>query len=185
MYKRVIARRNQTPILLYTILQHCNASFNIYVKSSHIMVIKKPKCATPTIPKKQVDLLEMQKLVDVALSILSNDNDLDDFGRLLHETWKIKRSLTSSIEPDYIEEIYSKGMKAGALGGKLLGAGGGGFIIFYVAPEKKQQVLDALNELLLVPFRLENDGARILFDEAHSYSFTAVEGTKEFFKGNM
>ena len=137
------------------------------------------------IPKKQVDLFEMQKLVDVALSILSNDNDLDDFGRLLHETWKIKRSLTSSIEPDYIEEIYSKGMKAGALGGKLLGAGGGGFIIFYVAPEKKQQVLDALNDLLLVPFRLENDGARILFDEAHSYSFTAAEGTKKFFKGHM
>jgi len=137
------------------------------------------------IPKKQADLLEMQKLVDVAVDILSNGNDFDDFGRLLHETWKIKRSLSSSIAPDYINEIYSKAMKAGALGGKLLGAGGGGFMIFYVPPEKKQQVLYELTDLLLVPFKIDNIGSKIIFAEKQQYSLTAMSGNREFIKRNI
>ena len=137
------------------------------------------------IPKKQADLLEMQKLVDVAADIISNGNDFDDFGRLLHETWKIKRSLASSIAPDYIQEIYSTAMKAGALGGKLLGAGGGGFMIFYVTQEKKQQVLEALSNLLLVPFKIDNIGSKIIFDEKQEYSLTAMSGKRDFIKRNI
>lgn len=104
------------------------------------------------IPKNIHTLNEMQKLVDIASNILSNGNDIDDFGRLLHETWKLKRGLESSITPSFIDDIYSKALNAGALGGKLLGAGGGGFIIFYVPENSKQSVLNSLKDLLNVPF---------------------------------
>jgi D-glycero-alpha-D-manno-heptose-7-phosphate kinase len=76
-------------------------------------------------------------------------------------------------------------MKAGALGGKLLGAGGGGFMIFYVPPEKKQQVLYELTDLLLVPFKIDNIGSKIIFAEKQQYSLTAMSGNREFMKRNI
>ena len=134
------------------------------------------------IPKKQADLFEMQKMVDIAKNILLNSESFDDFGLLLNESWKIKRSLTKSISPTFINEIYSKAINAGALGGKLLGAGGGGFMIFYVQPEYKQKVLDALANLLLVPFKTEKEGSKVIFNQEQEYSLTAISGKKEFFK---
>jgi len=122
------------------------------------------------IPKNKIDLSEMQKLVDVAIDLVANGNNIDDFGYLLHETWKLKKSLTSSISPDLVDEIYHKAISAGALGGKLLGAGGGGFIIFYVTPDMKVQVLKALKDLIVVPFKIDCDGARIMFYEKQQYS---------------
>jgi D-glycero-alpha-D-manno-heptose-7-phosphate kinase len=77
----------------------------------------------------------MRALVDDAVGILENGTSLDDFGRLLHETWELKRRLTSKISNPVIDEIYEAGREAGALGGKLLGAGGGGFMLFYARPE--------------------------------------------------
>lgn len=91
---------------------------------------------------KTAQLLEMYSLVDTAQGILTDKNsDLNDFGRLLDHTWKLKRGITTRISTNSLDEIYEKAMSAGALGGKLLGAGGGGFFVFYVEPEKRQAVM--------------------------------------------
>jgi D-glycero-alpha-D-manno-heptose-7-phosphate kinase len=87
-------------------------------------------------PDKQNELFKMREMVDEAIGILNgSDSDISDFGKLLHESWKIKRSLTDKISTPQIDKIYNDAFKAGALGGKLLGAGGGGFVLFFVEPE--------------------------------------------------
>ena len=112
---------------------------------------------------KIIQLKEMLSLVDEAEKILTNNNaDIDDFGRLLDYTWKLKKQTGAAVSTDSIDEIYKKGIEAGALGGKLLGAGGGGFIVFYVQPEKQKDVKDALNNLMYIPFDFENGGTRII-----------------------
>ena len=106
----------------------------------------------------------MMGMVEEALSILNGSQDrLIDFGKLLHETWQIKRSLTPHITNSFIDEVYEAAMGAGALGGKLLGAGGGGFILFFVNPELQHNVKEKLGKLLYVPFRFENLGSQIIY----------------------
>ena len=85
------------------------------------------------------------------------------FGRLLDEGWKLKRSLSDKISSEHIDEIYDAARRAGATGGKLLGAGGGGFVLFFVEPGQKQKVREALKSLLEVPFKFENLGSQIIF----------------------
>lgn len=115
-------------------------------------------------------LNEMYSLVDDAERILENKNsNLDDFGRLLDYTWKLKRQTGSAITTDNIDELYQKGIEAGALGGKLLGAGGGGFLVFYVQQEKQDSVKDAMKNLLHVPFRFEDGGTRVIHYTPESY----------------
>lgn len=114
------------------------------------------------IPKKEAELKQMMALVDEAVKTLSPNGDIDDFGRLLHETWQLKRGLSSKITNDKIDEIYEAGRKAGALGGKLLGAGGGGFMLFYVRPEHQEKVKEALRDLIHVPFKFEYSGSQII-----------------------
>ena len=117
-----------------------------------------------TIADKKAQLKNMLNLVDEAQNVLTDkDRSLDDFGRLLDETWKLKRQTGAKISNGSIDELYDKAIKAGALGGKLLGAGGGGFLLFYVQPEKRTQVLDAMKELLYVPFEFENGGTRVIY----------------------
>lgn len=112
--------------------------------------------------KKNNQLLEMLKLVDEAQNILTSKGDLDEFGRLLDYTWKLKRGITSEISNDSIDALYQKAIRAGALGGKLLGAGGGGFLLFYVEKDKQEAVRTVLDDLLYVPFAFENGGTRVL-----------------------
>ena len=126
------------------------------------------------IPDKRAELRRMQAMVDIAVDTLMAGSDLNDFGRLLDETWQLKRSLAANIAPAFVDDIYAKAKAAGALGGKLLGAGGGGFVLFYVPPEKRQQVLDALADLLVVPFESERDGSKIIFYDRDQYSRTAL-----------
>jgi D-glycero-alpha-D-manno-heptose-7-phosphate kinase len=115
-------------------------------------------------PQKEKELTAMMKLVDQAAKLLSDENkDLDEFGYMLDETWKLKRTLSNAISTPLIDEIYDKAIKAGALGGKLLGAGGGGFMCFYVRPEKQQDVKEALKNFLHVPFRFENQGSQVIY----------------------
>lgn len=115
--------------------------------------------------------LKMLSLVDEAEEILTNkERNLDDFGVLLDENWKLKRQTGRSISTEVIDEFYETGKKAGALGGKLLGAGGGGFLIFYVPLEKQEKVRDALKELLYVPFHFENEGTRVLYYAPEEYA---------------
>src|SRR3990167_6827310 len=100
----------------------------------------------------------MLQMVQEGVSILSGDRDIADFGELLHEAWMVKRSLTSKITTPMIDDIYESARGAGALGGKLLGAGGGGFMLFFARPETHPQIRAALPGLLEVPFRFEGLG---------------------------
>ncbi|MFC1965995.1 kinase [Chloroflexota bacterium] len=116
-------------------------------------------------PRKKRELAEMHRMVDEAINILNGDYDLSDFGRLLHESWQLKRSLTNKISTPYTDFLYEKAIGAGATGGKLLGAGGGGFMLFFVKPEFQLKVREALGNLLCVPFRFDNSGSQIIFYE--------------------
>ena len=112
---------------------------------------------------KKAQLKEMLSLVDDAQVILEDKNaDLNDFGRMLDYTWKLKRGTGNKISNKSIDELYDRGIKAGALGGKLLGAGGGGFILFYVEPDKHVAVMKELEELMYVPFKFEDEGTTIV-----------------------
>ena len=104
-------------------------------------------------------------LVTEAEKILTSKAPLSEFGRLLDWTWKLKRGITDSISTSHIDALYDSALHAGALGGKLLGAGGGGSLLFYVEPEHQQRVREALNELMYVPFRFENRGSSVIFFE--------------------
>jgi len=123
-----------------------------------------------SIPQKAHELHQMQSMVDKAERILCTGQDLSLFGELLHETWVLKRQLSNKIAPAYIDDIYEKARHAGAIGGKLLGAGGGGFMLFFVKPEDKIKVCDALKDLLLVPFEFESSGSQIIFYDRQQYS---------------
>ena len=112
---------------------------------------------------KNAQLLEMYRLVDEAEAVLTGQTgDLDEFGRLLDVTWRLKRKTGAKVSTDSIDGIYEKGLAAGALGGKLLGAGGGGFLLFYVPEEKQPAVMEAMKDLLHVPFRFEDGGTRVI-----------------------
>ena len=112
---------------------------------------------------KTAQLRELYALVDEAERVLVDKRaDLDEFGRLLDYTWKIKRQTGSAVSTSHIDELYARGMNAGALGGKLLGAGGGGFLVFYVPKEHQEKLRAAMEDLLYVPFQFENDGTRVI-----------------------
>ena len=115
-------------------------------------------------PNKKAELSEMMQKVDEASCILTGRGDIDDFGRLLHENWMIKRSLTDKITTSEIDDIYERARQSGALGGKLLGAGSGGFMVFYVKPEYQAKLKENLG-LLHVPFRFEYGGSQVIFYE--------------------
>lgn len=113
--------------------------------------------------EKVKQLQQMYALVDDAEAVLEDKHsDLDDFGRLLDMTWRLKRQTGGAITTNSIDALYEKGITAGALGGKLLGAGGGGFLLFYVQPDKKEAVMNAMNDLLYVPFRFEDGGTQVI-----------------------
>jgi len=117
-------------------------------------------------PKKTSELRTMLEMVDAAESIVADGNrPLSDFGHLLHESWRLKRSLTQDISNQSIDEIYEAGRSAGALGGKLLGAGGGGFMLFFVAPEKRDALRQRLKNLLCVPISFNNKGSQVIVHE--------------------
>lgn len=115
-------------------------------------------------------LKEMHSLVDEAEKILVEKNsNIDDFGKLLDYTWKLKRTTGEKVSTESIDELYKRGIEAGALGGKLLGAGGGGFLIFYVRPENRQNLINVMSDLLYVPFEFEDGGSRIIQYTAEDY----------------
>ena len=120
---------------------------------------------------KTKQLKQMLTLVDEAESILTDQSkDLDDFGRLLDATWKLKRQTGKSVSTNNIDNLYDKGIAAGALGGKLLGAGGGGFLVFYVQPEKQMLVKEAMKDLLYIPFKFEDGGTQVIYYGPEDYS---------------
>jgi D-glycero-alpha-D-manno-heptose-7-phosphate kinase len=120
--------------------------------------------------KRQLRLLK--EMVDEAVSILNGNEDVRLFGELLHEAWQTKRSLSSMVSNSHIEQIYDQARSAGAIGGKLIGAGGGGFMLLFVPPEKQDVVREALKKLIYVPFKFESRGSQIIFyDREVDYAF--------------
>jgi len=114
-------------------------------------------------------LRRMQEMVDEAIGILQGTGNLDAFGHLLHESWQLKRSLTAKISTSQIDQMYDTARRAGALGGKLLGAGGGGFLLIFARPEDQPAIQEAFGGLLCVPVRFERSGSQVIFyqpDEA-------------------
>ena len=123
-----------------------------------------------TSENKKERLKKMYELVDEAEAVLTNkERDLDDFGRLLDVTWRLKKGTGDAVSTSSIDELYEKGIKAGALGGKLLGAGGGGFLVFYVQPEKQKMVKEAMKDLMHIPFRFEDGGTRVIHYSPEEY----------------
>lgn len=114
-------------------------------------------------PEKKKELNSMQQMVDEARYILNGNGNILEFGRLLNESWRIKRSISNKISNLTIDNIYDTALRAGAIGGKLLGAGGGGFMLLFVPPEQHQQVKRALKNLLEVNFSFENEGSQIIY----------------------
>lgn len=109
------------------------------------------------------ELTRMRAMVDEAIAVLQGNGNLDDIGFMLDEGWKLKRGLTSKITSPDIDSIYDTACQAGALGGKLLGAGGGGFMLLFARPEDQPNIKKKLEKLLHVPFNFENEGSRIIF----------------------
>lgn len=154
----------------------CLNSERVMEIQSHLMIFFTGIVRTASkIAKEQIkltsqntcELEEMHSMVKVAVDLLSNNNDIHEFGRLLHENWLIKKSLTNKISTSFIDEIYETARKAGAIGGKILGAGGGGFFLLFVNPEDQPRVKEALG-LLHVPFRFEYNGSQIILYEPYN-----------------
>ncbi len=125
---------------------------------------------------KTTQLTRMQQMVDDAEKILTNPSeDLDNFGRMLHETWMLKRSLTDKISTSLIDEIYQTAMDNGALGGKILGAGGGGFILFYATAEHQHAIKKSLRNLIHVPFKFDDQGSQIIYYAPKEYHPSTYE----------
>lgn len=119
---------------------------------------------------REIILNHMLDLVDEAQEILTDSNRLlDDFGHLLNETWELKRKTGKAVSTSEIDELYLKGIRAGAIGGKLLGAGGGGFLIFYVHPEKRDNLIKQMKNLMYIPFKFEDSGSRIIHYSPEGY----------------
>ena len=119
---------------------------------------------------KTAQLMQMKSLVTDAQAILEDKHsDMNEFGRLLDYSWRLKRGTGDKISTNDIDMLYERGLKAGALGGKLLGAGGGGFLLFYVEKEKQQQIKDALSELMYVPFSFESEGSSVIYYNPIAY----------------
>lgn len=116
-------------------------------------------------PHRERELAAMQQMVTTAMDLLQSDGSIDAFGRLLHESWLLKRSLTDKISSPQLDRLYERARNAGAIGGKLLGAGGGGFLLLFVRPEDHARVIATLDLLLYVPFKFEPLGSQIIFYE--------------------
>lgn len=113
----------------------------------------------------------MKDLVDEGLSVLSSEGGLAAFGELLHEAWEAKRSLSQTVSNGYVDELYREARAAGAIGGKLTGAGGGGFLLLFVPPKARSRVRERLHRLIHVPVQLESSGSQIVFfDQENEYA---------------
>lgn len=112
----------------------------------------------------------MQDLVDEAISILASNQDIKGFGELLNESWQLKRTLSLTVSNSFVDGIYQQALSIGAIGGKLIGAGGGGFMLFFVPPSLQARLIAKLNKLIFVPFKFESGGSQIIFyDQREDY----------------
>jgi D-glycero-alpha-D-manno-heptose-7-phosphate kinase len=115
------------------------------------------------VKSREVELKRMGEMVDKAIQVLQNTNSaIGEFGELLHQSWLCKRTLSDKVSTPEIDTIYEEAMGAGATGGKILGAGGGGFLLLFVSPKLQSQVRERLKHLVHVPFKFEDSGSRVV-----------------------
>lgn len=131
-----------------------------------------------TIEDQTNNLLEMRRYVTQAIDILNSNTDICQFGQLLNETWQKKKRLSPKVSTSYIDEMYELGLANGAIGGKLLGAGGGGFMLFFVRPCDRDKMLRAFHGYTCVPFALENSGSQVIYYIPESRYAKEVDLTK-------
>jgi len=115
------------------------------------------------IEERKRQLRVMKDIVEESISILNSNNDITAFGELMHESWLVKRSLSSHVSNPHVDGIYENAIAAGAIGGKLTGAGGGGFLLLFAPPDKRKAVKEALNNLIYVPFKFDFSGSQIIY----------------------
>ncbi len=126
------------------------------------------------IADKSKQLRNMQGMVDESINILKSDAPICEFGELLHETWMLKKSLSSEVSNSHVDELYDNARKAGAIGGKITGAGGGGFLLLFVPPSFQKKVRESLCSQLYVPFRFESSGSQIIFYEPEREDYSEI-----------
>jgi D-glycero-alpha-D-manno-heptose-7-phosphate kinase len=132
------------------------------------------------IDSKKRQLRIMHDLVDECVSLLNSGHDLGGFGHLLHEAWQAKRTLSHQVTNPEVDTIYEAAQAAGALGGKLTGAGGGGFMLLFVPPKQQDKVRETLNKLLLVPFRFEFNGSQVIhYDPGEDFSAAETDRARQ------
>jgi D-glycero-alpha-D-manno-heptose-7-phosphate kinase len=130
------------------------------------------------IESKRRQLRIMKDLVDESLSLLNSDAGLTGFGELLHEAWLAKRSLSANVTNTYVDDAYSAARNAGAIGGKITGAGGGGFMLLFVPPERQGSVRAALSNLIHVPFSFDHNGSQIVY-HTHEEDYSRIESERD------
>lgn len=128
------------------------------------------KSKIENIKHRRQELTRMREMVDEAISLLQDvDTPIEEFGRLLNESWQFKRSLSDRVTTPEIDAMYDEAMRAGAIGGKLLGAGGGGFLLLFVPPERQAEVRERMNCLVHVPFNFEDAGSRVVLYQPNGF----------------
>jgi D-glycero-alpha-D-manno-heptose-7-phosphate kinase len=156
--KQVIASRDR----LAALQQHCALFFTGFSRTASEIAKEQIRLTS----QRKRELALMFQMVDEAEAIVTDPNrSLNEFGSLLNESWQLKRTLTKSITNTNLDDIYEAGRSAGAIGGKLLGAGGGGFMLFFVPPERRQELRMRLKNLLCVPFSFSNRGSHVVVHE--------------------
>ena len=119
--------------------------------------------------------MQMQEMVEKGISILQSNKDIYNFGELLHEAWTVKQSLSSKVTNSFVNDIYERARRSGAIGGKVTGAGGGGFLLLFVPPSERKSVREELSELLHVPFRFDSNGSQIIFYDPYEEDYSHIE----------
>lgn len=149
--KNFFKKLNENLVLLYTHKQrHASKIANKFINTIS--------------NSKKKEILEILECVNIAKNIIKN-NDLIGFAKLLDTSWQIKKKIHQNISDSFLNDIYDNGIKYGALGGKLLGAGSGGFFLFYVPKEKQKYFLKKMRKLTSIPFNFENEGSKIIFKD--------------------
>ena len=151
MNERNTNQLNQNLVLMYTGIKRTAH----HIAKSYVKKLNRDK---------KNEIMQILKITKDAEKALKNRN-FDDFGRLLHQSWLIKKNLSGKISSSLIDEIYDRAIEKGALGGKLLGAGGGGFFLLYVPYKKQKKFIEYFNKFVHIPFNFENLGSKIIFND--------------------
>lgn len=176
-FNRIEFRKNNAPydvapiILSKNRFQELQSHLMLFFTGFSRIASEIAKSKIENFKSRETELKTMGAMVDEAIQILQNPvTSVDEFGQLLHQSWMYKRNLSDKISTPEIDDIYQEARKAGAIGGKILGAGGGGFLLLFVKPELQSAVRKRLQHLIHVPFEFENSGSRVVLYQPNGLS---------------